>query len=139
MTKHFAPLKQYILPEKTLTMIEVDEKAKSEFVELVAEHKGILAHTIPAKQYRKGVRLSDFTWNHSTLWACKNEDNITYLQVEFDIQHLYHQVHLLKKEFGEEVLLHFEFIKETEQLFQRPCRSFALQARNGCMKSYNFS
>lgn len=111
LTKHFAPLKQYILPEKTLTMIEVDEKAKSEFVELVAEHKGILAHTIPAKQYRKGVRLSDFTWNHSTLWACKNEDNITYLQVEFDIQHLYHQVHLLKKEFGGEVLLHFEFIK----------------------------
>ncbi|EIJ80422.1 FAD linked oxidase domain protein [Bacillus methanolicus PB1] len=116
LTKHFIPLKPYILPNKTLTMIEVDEKIKDDFMKIVKEYKGIVGHIIPAEQYRKGIRLSDFTWNHATLWAHKYEKNISYLQVEFDIDHLLDQVHLLKGQFGDEVQLHFEFIKRSGKI-----------------------
>jgi len=55
--------------------------------------------------------LSDFTWNHTTLWAIKQDEAFTYLQCGFDPQRVREQFALLKERFGDEILFHIEFMK----------------------------
>jgi hypothetical protein len=55
--------------------------------------------------------LSDYTWNHTTLWAMKTDDAYTYLQCGFDPVKVREQMQQLKARFGKEFLFHMEFIK----------------------------
>jgi len=55
--------------------------------------------------------LSDYTWNHTTLWAIKHDEAYTYLQCGFDPDRVREQMRLLKDRFGNEILLHMEFMK----------------------------
>ncbi len=58
--------------------------------------------------------LSDYTWNHTTLWAIKKDDAYTYLQCGFDPDRVREQQRALKERFGQEILLHMEFVKNGE-------------------------
>jgi FAD/FMN-containing dehydrogenase len=55
--------------------------------------------------------LSDYTWNHTTLWAMKADDAYTYLQCGFDRIAVREQIRRLREHFGSEILHHMEFIK----------------------------
>jgi hypothetical protein len=55
--------------------------------------------------------LSDYTWNHTTLWAMKQDAAFTYLQCGFSATDARTQFSKLKQRFGEEFLLHLEFMK----------------------------
>jgi len=55
--------------------------------------------------------LSDYTWNHTTLWAMKSDDAYTYLQCGFDPDTVRDQLRQLKEKFGDEILFHMEFWK----------------------------
>lgn len=55
--------------------------------------------------------ISDYTWNHTTLWAMKFNSSYTYLQCGFDSQHARQQFAQLKAKYGDEFLLHIEWIK----------------------------
>lgn len=55
--------------------------------------------------------LSDYTWNHTTLWAMKTDEAYTYLQCGFDPDKVREQMGWLKEEFGDEILFHMEFMK----------------------------
>jgi FAD/FMN-containing dehydrogenase len=55
--------------------------------------------------------LSDYTWNHTTLWAIKHDSSFTYLQCGFNAGRAREQFALLKEKFGEEILFHLEFMK----------------------------
>ena len=55
--------------------------------------------------------LSDYTWNHTTLWAIKHEEAWTYLQCGFDPSCVREQMKLLRDRFGSEILFHMEFMK----------------------------
>lgn len=55
--------------------------------------------------------LSDYTWNHTTLWAMTSDEAYTYLQCGFDPVRVREQFRLLKERFGNEILFHMEFIK----------------------------
>jgi hypothetical protein len=65
-----------------------------------------------------GVRtrplLSDYTWNHTTLWAMRADDAYTYLQCAFDPATVRDQMRRLKDRFGKEFLLHMEFWKAAD-------------------------
>jgi len=58
--------------------------------------------------------LSDYTWNHTTLWAIKHDDAYTYLQCGFDPMRVREQMELLKERFGDEILFHMEFMKNAQ-------------------------
>lgn len=58
--------------------------------------------------------LSDYTWNHTTLWAIKHDPAYTYLQCGFDPDRVRDQMALLRSRFGQEILFHMEFIKNGE-------------------------
>jgi hypothetical protein len=55
--------------------------------------------------------LSDYTWNHTTLWAIKQDPSFTYLQCGFDPARVREQFAALKAKFGDEILFHIEFVK----------------------------
>ena len=55
--------------------------------------------------------LSDYTWNHTTLWAMKADPEYTYLQCGFDAVAARSQFARLKQRFGDEFLFHLEFMK----------------------------
>jgi FAD/FMN-containing dehydrogenase len=55
--------------------------------------------------------LSDYTWNHTTLWAMKQDAAFTYLQCGFSATDAPSQFRQLKARFGDEFLLHLEFMK----------------------------
>jgi FAD/FMN-containing dehydrogenase len=55
--------------------------------------------------------LSDYTWNHTTLWAMTADDAYTYLQCGFDPATVRDQIRQLKERFAKDILMHMEFIK----------------------------
>jgi hypothetical protein len=55
--------------------------------------------------------LSDYTWNHTTLWAIKHDDAFTYLLCGFNPSRVREQMTLLRDRFGDEILFHMEFMK----------------------------
>jgi len=55
--------------------------------------------------------LSDYTWNHTTLWAMKADPTWTYIQAGFSATRCMEQFELLRAKFGKEILFHLEFIK----------------------------
>jgi FAD/FMN-containing dehydrogenase len=55
--------------------------------------------------------LSDYTWNHTTLWAMNTDEAYTYLQCAFDPKTIRTQLRLLRERFGNQILFHMEFMK----------------------------
>lgn len=58
-----------------------------------------------------GWQLSDFSWNHTTLWAIKADPQITYLQDQFDPERVYEQLRLRREHYPDEILEHIEFMR----------------------------
>src|SRR3984885_9283922 len=55
--------------------------------------------------------LSDYTWNHTTLWAMKADAAYTYLQCGFSPTDCREQFRKLRERYGNEFLFHIEFMK----------------------------
>ncbi|MGM0875415.1 MAG: FAD-binding oxidoreductase [Bacillota bacterium] len=108
---HFQPLKKFLREGKSIVMLEVEEHTKVSIEQLAQKYKGDVGFTIPSDLYQKGLKLSDFTWNHATLWAHKHGESITYLQARFKKEDVFEQMNAIRKKFGFEVQFHFEYIK----------------------------
>jgi FAD/FMN-containing dehydrogenase len=77
-----------------------------------AAYGGRITWHSPDGMYRPAkVQLTDFSWNHTTLWAIKADEQLTYLQDQFDPQRVYEQLRLRKARYGADVLEHIEFMK----------------------------
>src|SRR5260370_38659363 len=55
--------------------------------------------------------LSDYTWNHTTLWAITADEAYTYLQCGFEPATVREQMRRLRARFGKEILFHMEFMR----------------------------
>lgn len=55
-------------------------------------------------------RLSDYTFNHTTLWASKR-DRVTWQHVFFDQSRIVEQSIMVKRRYGERIQFHYEFIR----------------------------
>jgi FAD/FMN-containing dehydrogenase len=84
-----------------LSELEVAARATGGDVTLAAAYAGLRTQPL----------LSDFTWNHTTLWAIKQDSAFTYLQCGFSATDARQQFAALKVKFGDEFLLHIEFMK----------------------------
>ncbi|MEM7735940.1 MAG: FAD-binding oxidoreductase [Deinococcota bacterium] len=96
---------------KTLALMElvVDETALTTHIKA---HNGALTWQSPHEEYHtKGITLSDFTWNHTTLWAMKADPTLTYLQDGFDASRVYEQLALRSERFGDDLMHHIEFTR----------------------------
>jgi FAD/FMN-containing dehydrogenase len=109
---YFTPLKKYIQPGKAMAFFEVDEAHLDDVAGQVALARGRVTLKQGYSWPRQAPLLSDYTWNHTTLWAKKANPNFTYLQCGFDPDRAREQYQLLKIKFGAEFLLHIEFTKQ---------------------------
>ncbi|MFT4111707.1 FAD-binding oxidoreductase [Silvibacterium sp.] len=111
IASYFTPIAKYVegsrhtvfflIAQSQQSALEVAAKAAGASVPYAGAYSGL--RTVPL--------LSDYTWNHTTLWAMKQDEAFTYLQCGFDPDRVREQMRLLKKKFGEEMLLHMEFMK----------------------------
>jgi FAD/FMN-containing dehydrogenase len=74
---------------------------------------GEVTFCAPYVGLRSSPLLSDYTWNHTTLWAMKTDPAWTYLQCGFDPDpsRAREQLQLLKQRFGDDFLHHIEWMK----------------------------
>lgn len=109
--KYFLPLKHVIPEGHAAVLLEIEEASCIEVESLAEKFGGKWTFYAPAANYRKTLGLSNFSWNHTTLWAIKTDPNMTYLQAGFDPDHFMEQSTRIKTEYGDEVLLHYEWVR----------------------------
>jgi FAD/FMN-containing dehydrogenase len=108
---YFAPIAKHLETGSSACLMETAEGSEEALAEYAERFNGRIGYVIPAAQYRKTIGLSDFTWNHTTLWALKKDPSLTYLQAGFHAVDFPEQIGKIKSEFGDEVLLHLEFVR----------------------------
>ncbi len=126
------PLAGYADPNLHTVLLLVSPTDLAEAKLLVGEHAGQLSGEAPL--YGKGSpTFSDATWNHTTLWAKKQDDRLTYLQCGFtpELAASWEQMQRLKAKFGDEFLMHNEMLrfKGTVQCWALPVLRYSNRER----------
>jgi FAD/FMN-containing dehydrogenase len=80
---------------------------------VAAAHNGAVAWHGPHETYHKSSvpQLSNFSYNHTTLWAMQADPGWTYIQNAFDADKVLEQHHALKARYGDRTLTHIEWLK----------------------------
>ncbi len=107
----FAPIKQFIEAEASAIFILIAEAQRAELVAAALSGGGSISFAEPYAGLKSSPLLSDYTWNHTTLWAMKADPAYTYLQCGFNVETAREQIALLKKKYGADFLLHIEWMK----------------------------
>lgn len=107
----FSPIREYTPEGKALVFFLIALDQLKEFEKAARDAGGAISYSGAYTGLRTRPLLSDYTWNHTTLWAMKTDDAYTYLQCAFDRATVRDQMHQLKERFGSEFLFHMEFWK----------------------------
>lgn len=107
----FAPVAGVTREGKTLVFLMVAAGELGRLGEAAAEAGGEVTLASAWGGLKTVPLLSDYTWNHTTLWAIKQDAAWTYLQCGFGVGEARRQFALLRERFGEEILFHIEFMK----------------------------
>src|SRR5579863_5552861 len=112
----FTPVRQVVRDGKALVLIMI-ANSQAEALRTAIEAAG--GEVTFAGEYvgpRTQPLLSDYTWNHTTLWAMKADPAYTYLQCGFSPTTCEEQFRLLRERYGDEILFHIEFMKNGENV-----------------------
>ena len=107
----FTPVKQVVAQGKTLVLIMVATDQLDALRGAAFAAKGEVTFTGAYQGPRTQPLLSDYTWNHTTLWAMKADPKWTYIQAGFSPANCMEQFRLLRERYGQEILFHIEFMK----------------------------
>lgn len=107
----FTPVKQYAPDNDALIFFMITSDQLSALEAVAHEAGGEVTYSGAYLGLRTRPLLSDYTWNHTTLWAMKADESYTYLQCGFDPDTVRDQFRQLKERFGDEILFHIEFMK----------------------------
>jgi FAD binding domain len=110
----FSPVRTLAPEGKALIFFMIAEDQRTELGSAARSAGGVVTFSAPYVGLRTVPLLSDYTWNHTTLWAMKFDPEYTYLQCGFDAVTARSQFARLKQRFGDEFLLHLEFIKNAQ-------------------------
>jgi FAD/FMN-containing dehydrogenase len=108
---YFTPIQRFCPPRQSLVFLLVEDSMLPDVVRRAEPAGGTIAFSQPYSEPRKGPLLTDYTWNHTTLWALKTDSALTYLQCGFNPDSARQQFRLLREKFGTDFLFHIEFIK----------------------------
>lgn len=106
VVRHFARARLPFDPARTAALLMYGAGQDERVRALAARHGGRVDFTLPRDTK---TRLTDFSWNHTTLWAKKSDPMLTYLQAGFDVGHYEEQVRAIKREYGDEIAIHGEY------------------------------
>lgn len=107
----FAPIKQVVREGKALALIMIASEQLDSVRTAVEKAGGDVTFAGNYTGPRTQPLLSDYTWNHTTLWAMKADPAYTYLQCGFSPTSCEEQFRLLRDRYGDEILFHIEFMK----------------------------
>jgi FAD/FMN-containing dehydrogenase len=108
---YFSPVKNIVPDGKHLIFFLIAQEQLAAFEGAAKEAGGVITYSGHYAGLSTRPLLTDYTWNHTTLWAIKHDKAYTYLQCGFDPDHVREQMRLLKARFGDEILFHMEFWK----------------------------
>jgi FAD/FMN-containing dehydrogenase len=107
----FAPIRQVIEKDASTVFFMIEEAQRQELVVTAGAAGGSVSFAEPYAGLKATPLLSDYTWNHTTLWAMKADPAYTYLQCGFNPETAGEQFALLKKKYSDDFLLHIEWMK----------------------------
>ncbi len=107
----FTPVKQYAPEGKALIFFLIASAQRAGLEDAARAAGGEVSYSGAYLGLRTRPLLSDYTWNHTTLWAMNSDEAYTYLQCAFDPERVREQLGKLKERFGQEILFHMEFWK----------------------------
>jgi FAD/FMN-containing dehydrogenase len=107
----FSPVAQYAPPGKALIFFMIAAAQLEALQQLAQERGGEVTLAAPWTGLKTQPLLSDYTWNHTTLWYMKYDPAFTYLQCGFSPTEARSQFAQLKARYGDDFLLHLEFMK----------------------------
>lgn len=107
----FTAIREHCPDGKSILIAMVAEPSMESFRMILAGHKGEITFETQNDESPSEVPLYEYTWNHTTLQLLKTDRGITYLQSLFPADRLVESVLEMQALFGDEVLLHNEFIR----------------------------
>jgi FAD/FMN-containing dehydrogenase len=108
----FAPIKNIILPDKSHIFFLIAANQLAALEQAAKDAGADITLAAPYDGLRTQPLLSDYTWNHTTLWAIKADPSWTYLQCGFSATEARSQFTQLKQKYGSDFLFHLEFMKQ---------------------------
>jgi FAD/FMN-containing dehydrogenase len=112
----FTPLRKFLHGDKAAVFLELENEGLEAAAVAAQRAGGEVVFRQSYSEPRPGPLLSDYTWNHTTLWAIKYDSAYTYLQCGFESGRLREQIALLKARYGADFLLHLEFVKAGDKV-----------------------
>jgi FAD/FMN-containing dehydrogenase len=109
--KYFSPVKSICPDGKHLVFFMICADQCDDLRGEAGKATGTVTYSGTYSGLKTTPLLSDYTWNHTTLWAIKHDEAFTYLQCGFDAERARGQMQLLRNRFGDEILFHMEFMK----------------------------
>ena len=116
IASYFAPFKTIVLAQESVALLLIAESSLENFQDLVNEYKGRICYQKSAVEAAKGLTLMEYSWNHTTLHARSVDPQITYLQTLFPSDRSLALLHQCYEHFGEEVMIHAEWIRNQGQI-----------------------
>jgi FAD/FMN-containing dehydrogenase len=107
----FIPIKQLVRPDRCLALFMIAKEQRSPLCRAASAAGGEVTFADAYEGPRTQPLLSDYTWNHTTLWAMKADPAYTYLQCGFSPTECREQFRLLRARYGQEIFFHIEFMK----------------------------
>ena len=110
----FTPIRQHAPEGKTLIFFMIASSQLGQLETAAKDARGVVTHSAIYPGLNARPLLSDYTWNHTTLWAMRSDEGYTYLQCGFNPDTVREQMRQLRERFGQEILFHMEFMKNGE-------------------------
>lgn len=107
----FTPIREIIQDGKPLIFFLIAREHSAALASAIEAAHGAVALRAEYSGLKTQPLLSDYTWNHTTLWAMKADPAYTYLQCGFSPTTVSEQFRSLREAFGQEILFHIEFMK----------------------------
>jgi len=107
----FTPVKHLVRQGKALALLMIATKQTADLCAAAEAAGGKVTFAGAYEGPRTQPLLSDYTWNHTTLWAMKADPAYTYLQCGFSQTACREQFRLLRQRYGDDILFHIEFMK----------------------------
>ena len=135
----FTPVKNVVRDGKTLVLVMIATAQADAFRASAERAGGEVTFSGSYEGPRTQPLLSDYTWNHTTLWAMKADPAYTYLQCGFSPMESREQFRLLRERYRQEILFHIEFMKNGDGVVipgAIPVVRFTTEARLNDMIAY---
>ncbi len=107
----FTPIKTLIRDNSAMIFLLIADEQRAALEQAATAAGGQVTYSAAYEGLKSQPLLSDYTWNHTTLWAMKADPAYTYLQCGFDPLTAKDQLCLLKDKFGDEFFHHIEWMK----------------------------